>query len=133
MKVGDIFVYNFGAGSHRYVVIGKNASVPRKVLVVMATSKIQRREEFYKKQIADLTEIIGKKSQQMNTKAKKIKKSVRSPNQPALTATMSLHSLSKAYETPHHVTLSPTIYCKNYYKRHNTPQQLTNTQEKSSA
>ena len=23
MKIGDIFVYNFGAGSHRYVVIGK--------------------------------------------------------------------------------------------------------------
>ena len=49
MEVGDLFVCNLGNGFHRYVVVGKNTSFPHTVLLVMATSKIQKRKQHIRK------------------------------------------------------------------------------------
>lgn len=45
MEVADVFVADVGGNFHRYVVVGKNASQPHMLLLVMATSRIQNRKQ----------------------------------------------------------------------------------------
>ena len=49
MEVGDLFVCNLGSGFHRYVIVGKDVSLPHMLLLVMATSKIQKRKQYIQK------------------------------------------------------------------------------------
>ncbi len=51
MSIGSVFVYDFSEGSHRWVVISKSNTVKSKVLLVMATSQVEKRISYTQKKI----------------------------------------------------------------------------------